>query len=140
MASTYHLEVVTPDRAFFDGDVEMIIVRTTEGDMGIMKNHEPTVAPVSIGAIRIKVDGQFMVAAVAGGFVSVDEERTTVVTDAAEWVADIDIDRAKAALERAKKRLEMDSTEIDVLRAKMAVAKATNRIRLFGSKMDHSNL
>ncbi len=95
MASLYNLEIVTPDCKFFDGQTEMCIVRTTEGDVGILYDHEPLVAPVSIGKIRIRKDGEFVSAACAGGFLTVDEDRVVIVTDAAEWAEEIDIDRAK---------------------------------------------
>lgn len=136
MASAYPLEIVTPDKNFFEGEVEMVIVRTAEGDVGILKDHEPLVAPVSIGSIRVKIDGQFKEAACAGGFLCVEEEKTTVVTDCAEWASEIDTDRAKAALDRAQKRLDRHDDGIDILRAKIALNKAINRIRVSGAPME----
>lgn len=138
--SKYLLEIVTPDKNFFEGDVEMAIVRTTEGDIGILKDHEPIVAPVSVGAIRVKIDGEFKEAACSGGFLTVDSERVIVITDAAEWADEIDVDRAKKAADRAAKRLEEAHPDMDVLRAKVSMERAMNRIRLSNKTMDHSNL
>jgi F-type H+-transporting ATPase subunit epsilon len=137
---SYLLEIVTPDKNFFEGEVEMAIVRTTEGDIGILKDHEPIVAPVSVGAIRIKIDGEFREAACSGGFLTVDSERTIVITDAAEWADEIDVDRAKSSADRAAQRLEENYDELDVLRAKVSMERAMNRIRLSKKSMDHSNL
>ena len=138
--STYLLEIVTPDKNFFEGEVEMAIVRTTEGDIGILKDHEPVVAPVSVGAIRVKINGEFREAACAGGFLTVDSEKTIVITDAAEWADEIDVNRAKSSADRAAKRLEDDYDELDILRAKVSMERAMNRIRLSTKTMDHSNL
>lgn len=137
---SYLLEIVTPDKNFFEGEVEMAIVRTTEGDIGILKDHEPIVAPVSVGAIRIKIDGEFREAACSGGFLTVDSERTIVITDAAEWADEIDVDRAKSSADRAAQRLEENYDELDILRAKVSMERAMNRIRLSKKSMDHSNL
>ncbi|OPJ55258.1 ATP synthase F1 subunit epsilon [Alkalithermobacter paradoxus] len=85
MASLFNLEVVTPESKFFEGEVEMVVVRTTEGDVGIMKNHINYVAPLAKGLLKIKKDGSFKHASIEGGFISVDKEKTTIVTDAANW-------------------------------------------------------
>jgi F-type H+-transporting ATPase subunit epsilon len=130
MKSEFRLEIVTPDKNFFDEGVEMAIVRTSEGDIGILKDHEPTVAPVAVGAIRIKMNGEFKEAACAGGFLTIDEDKVIVITDAAEWAHEIDVDRAKLSADRAARRLENKQGELDVLRAKISMERAVNRIRI----------
>ncbi len=140
MKSGYMLEIVTPDKSFFEEEVEMTIVRTTEGDIGILKDHEHIVAPVSVGAIRIKRNGEYRDAACSGGFLTVDSEKVIIITDSAEWADEIDVDRAKDAADRAAKRLENKNDELDVLRAKVSMKKAMNRIRVSGPTMDHTNL
>lgn len=135
MASFFNLEIVTPDKSFFSGEVEMAIIRTSEGDVGVLKAHEPLVAPVSVGSLRIKgTDGKFTEAACAGGFMTVTEDGVTVLTDAAEWAHEIDATRAKEALERAQGRLSGSEKEIDVLRAKTSLSRAMNRVRISGSE------
>jgi len=136
--ATFQLEIVTPDRKFFDDQVDMVVIRTTEGDIGVLRDHEPTVAPISIGKIRIKVDGEFKDAACAGGFMTVDEEKMVVVTDSAEWAHEIDIERAKAAYDRAKERLAK-SEGSEVLHARVALSRATNRIRVSDKHIDHDD-
>ena len=82
MANVFALEIVTPD----NGNAEMIVVRTTEGDRGILKNHRPLVAGLATGTLRIKLDGKFKDAKVSGGFMNVDKEKTVIVTESAEWI------------------------------------------------------
>lgn len=137
MASPFNLEIVTPDRKFFEGQTEMVIVRTTEGDIGILHDHEPLVAPVSIGKIRIRKDGAFVTAACAGGFLTVDEDKVVIVTDAAEWAEEIDIERAKEAYKRAKGLLDGNGKETDVAYARGELSKAMNRLHVAGHDMDH---
>lgn len=79
------VEVVTPDEVFFKGDTEMIIVRTTKGDRGILKNHRPLVAVLSDGNLRIKQNGKFKEAKISGGFMNVNKEKTVIITEKAIW-------------------------------------------------------
>ena len=132
--SQFTLEIVTPDRKFFEGEVEMVIVRGTEGDIGILKNHTPLVTPLSIGKIRIKQNGEFREAAIAGGYVGITKDKTTVITDAAEWPEEIDVKRAEEAKKRAEQRLKSSKSEIDIVRARIALRKALNRIEVAKKK------
>jgi F-type H+-transporting ATPase subunit epsilon len=131
MSSKYHLEIVTPDKNFYTGEVKMAVIETTEGQIGILKDHEPIVTPVAIGEIWIDDGESERLAACSSGFLTVDEEKTVVVVDSAEWEDDIDVDRAKQAKQRAKERLEKKKQdEIDEARAKAALDRAINRIRI----------
>lgn len=132
MGNKFKLEVVTPDRSFFEGETDMVILRTTEGDIGILYDHEPLVAPLRIGSLRVRNDDQtFNWAACSAGFVTVTEEKVTVVVDSAEWVDEIDIDRALEAKARAENRIR-EGTEkgVDFIRARAALERAINRIKL----------
>lgn len=86
MASEFELEIVTPDKIFYNGTAEMIIVRTTEGDRGILKNHRPLVAGLTTGTLRIKKDGKYQDAKISGGFMNVDKEKTVILTESANWI------------------------------------------------------
>ncbi|SES83466.1 ATP synthase F1 subcomplex epsilon subunit [Natronincola peptidivorans] len=134
MASKFHLEIVTPDRVFYDDEVEMAVVRTTEGDVGILDEHISMVSPLKIGKIKIKKEGSFKEAAIAGGFVKVIQGETTIIADAAEWPEEIDVQRAEEAKERAEKRLEVGKEDIDTARAEIALRKAVNRIEIYKGK------
>lgn len=125
----FTLEIVTPDRKFFEEEVDMVVVRGVEGDIGILKNHTPLVTPLDIGRIKIKQNDKTREAAIAGGYVEIRKHKTTIITDSAEWPDEIDLERAKAAKERAEKRMNSES-ELDLVRAQVALRKALNRINV----------
>ncbi len=131
--SKFMLEIVTPDRKFFEDEIEMVIVRGREGDLGILRDHTPLVTPLDIGRIKIKQNGEFKEAAIAGGYVEIAKEKTTIITDSAEWPGEIDINRAQEAKKRAEERIHKKThSEIDIFRAEMALRKALNRINVAG--------
>jgi F-type H+-transporting ATPase subunit epsilon len=85
MSNKVNLEIVTPTKMFFSGDVEALIITTPEGKIGVMSKHMPLVTVVSIGGIRIKIDGEWREAAVSEGFVKIEHDRTIIFVDTAEW-------------------------------------------------------
>lgn len=129
----FMLEIVTPDRKFFEEEVDLVIVRGVGGDLGILKDHAPLVTPLDIGKIKIKQAGDTRIAAVAGGYIEVTKNKTTIVSDAAEWPEEIDIERAEEAKHRAEERLQRRDN-IDVARAEIALRKAINRINVAKEK------
>lgn len=126
--SKFMLEIVTPERLFFNGEVEMVIARGVEGDIGILKGHEPFVTPLQIGTIKIRIDGQFKLAAISQGYMQVTKEKVVILVDTAEWPEEIDVNRAERARERAEKRLQHKTADLDILRAEIALKKATARL------------
>jgi len=128
--STFHLEVVTPERKFFEGQAEMIIVHTPEGEIGILKDHEQAVVAVTAGAIRILMDGVWKEAAVTPGFMEVTSEKTILLVDTAEWPEEIDINRAKAAKERAEERLQQKLAYLEYIRSQASLARALARLKV----------
>lgn len=130
MAATFDLEIVTPDRKFFEDQVEMVVVRGLEGDIGILKNHTPYVTPLAIGRVKIKQNGKYKLATVAEGYLDVTKTKTTIVTDAAEWPEEIDLNRAELAKKRAEEKLKRKEKDIDTSRAEIALKKAINRINM----------
>lgn len=129
--ANFLLEIVTPDRMFFSGEVEMVITRGVEGDLAVLKGRAPLVTPLTIGKIKIKTeDGKERIAAVSNGYIEVSSEKTTIIADSAEWPEEIDIERAKKAKERAEKRLKDRHDGIDVARAEMALKRAINRLEV----------
>ena len=102
----FHLKIVTPDGSFYDGEAEMLSLRTAEGDLGILANHIDLVTPIGIGEARITADGKTRHAACIGGLLSVAGGAVSVVATTFEWAEDIDLARAQAAEEKAKERLQ----------------------------------
>jgi F-type H+-transporting ATPase subunit epsilon len=98
------VEVVSPERILYSGEADMVIARTTDGEIAFMTGHVPFIGSLGIGRVIIRTtdDGEVL-AAVHGGFVEVNDDRVTVLSDTAELVDDIDVDRARKALEAAEK-------------------------------------
>lgn len=130
MANTFYLEIVTPERNFFSGDVEMVILRTPEGEMGILPGHMPMVVVVDIGPLRIKKDGEWLEAALTEGFMKIKQDHTIMLTDTAEWPNEIDINRAKAAKERAEERLHRQTSQLEYTRSQAALSRALARLKV----------
>ncbi|NLI89422.1 MAG: F0F1 ATP synthase subunit epsilon [Epulopiscium sp.] len=123
------LQIVTPVRVLCDEMVDMVIMRASTGDMGILPNHEPVVATLNYGILRFKQDGKERRATIMSGFVEVEPDKVTILTDAAEWPEEIDLARAEEAKKRALKRLEpQERMNYNVLRAEVALKKALVRI------------
>lgn len=130
MAQTFHLEIVTPERSFFEGEVEMVVVRTTQGDAAFMADHMWTITPLATGVLKIKEKDQIKKATCSGGFIHVKEGKATIVADAAEWPEEIDLNRAMNAKERAEELLQSQDSSIDIKRAQAAIARALTRIQV----------
>ncbi|MGP4079365.1 F0F1 ATP synthase subunit epsilon [Pseudalkalibacillus sp. R45] len=129
---TFTVSVVTPDGPVYEETgAEMVSAKATSGELGILPGHVPLVAPLTINAVRIKKDNNTQILAVSGGFIEVRPDQVTILAQAAELAADINVDRAKAAKERAEKRLQGSKQEdIDFKRAQYALDRAINRINV----------
>lgn len=135
--ATLHLQIVTPNKSFFNEEVDMVIVRGMEGDLAILKDRAPIATPLKIGKVRIFQKDSEKVAAVVDGYITVLDNKATIVTDAAEWPEEIDIERARSAKERAESRLEKRQDNIDILRAEAALKRALNRLEVSNFKKNH---
>ena len=93
--ATIKLEIVSPDKVVYSEDINMLIVRSTAGELGILPHHAPMVAGLIPHAMRVKLDGKEQLIAVAGGFMEVQPEKITVLASAAELPVDIDVMRAQ---------------------------------------------
>jgi F-type H+-transporting ATPase subunit epsilon len=136
MAKSFKLEIVTPERLFYDGEVELVILRTVTGDEGFMAGHSWACKLLDVGEIWIQEAGQkdFRIAAGAQGFVDVKDE-VMVFVDAAEWPGDIDLSRAQTEKERAeailrRKDVIVDRFDDEYLLAQISLNKALNRIKV----------
>nr|WGD71641.1 F0F1 ATP synthase subunit epsilon [Bacillus subtilis] len=129
---TVKVNIVTPDGPVYDADIEMVSVRAESGDLGILPGHIPTVAPLKIGAVRLKKDGQTEMVAVSGGFVEVRPDQVTILAQVAETAEGIDKERAEAARQRAQERLNSQSDDTDIRRAELALQRALNRLDVAG--------
>lgn len=125
---TLTVSVVTPDGEILEGDYEMVSCKAENGELGILPGHIPLVAPLTINAVRLKNNDTEDLVAVNGGFLEVRPDKVTILAQSAEKADDIDVNRAEAAKERAAKLLENIDQNIDVERAKLALNRAINRL------------
>ena len=124
------LEVVTPDRLVLSTEADVVVCPGVEGQFGVLVGHIPFLSALDIGEMYYRKGGQTEYLAVAGGFAEVTGEKVTIVAEAAETGREIDVERAKRALERAEKRLAAAKTEIiDWTRAEAALRRSLVRIR-----------
>ncbi len=131
----FRLQILTPDKLFFDGETDNLIVRTTVGDKGILARHEDYVAALPIGKMKVRIDGKFRVAAVSEGTVKVSKDKTVVLVQSCEWADEIDVDRAKAAKEKAEGRMKAaEKDNNDYLLAEYKLKRAINRIETWDLK------
>ncbi len=126
----FTLKIITPEKVFFDGETEQIIVRTTEGDIGVLAGHENYVANLPAGPFKVKSDGKFRIAAISGGVLKVSKESTTILAMAAEWAEEIDLDWAKRSQKDAEKRLKENKSDYELRRAELKLKRALNRINI----------
>lgn len=127
--ATFNLKVITPDRVFYEGEVEKIVIRGSEGDMAILPNHMPLNTILSMGEIKIFTDKKnHNNATLINGFAKIEPSHVVILTDAAEWPEEIDVERALSSKERAEKRRE--ESHRDQARVKAALRRAIVRIEV----------
>ena len=127
----FQVEIITPERIFYTGEASMIEFTSVEGEMGVYKNHIPLTTVLAPGIVTITEDGGQKKAAVHAGFAEILGDKVTLLAEIAEWPDEIDFDRAEAARERAKARIEnKQDSGIDMIRAELALRKALVRISL----------
>ena len=136
MPAKYQLEIITPERTVFSGEVESVIVPTPDGYLSIQKMHEPMVCALSIGPLRLNIDGEWCECSVTEGFVEVRPDETLIFAQAAEWPEEIDMLRAKEAKERAEARLRERKSYQEYMQNQIALARAMVRLRVGRKKQN----
>lgn len=131
--ATFRLEIVTPDKTVVRDDVDMAICPGSEGEFGILPNHEAMLAALKIGMLRYMKDNAEETLFISGGFLDMNDNICSILAEAAEKAQDIDVARAKLAKERAERRLAEKKDNLDEHRAVIALQKAIMRISI-GSK------
>lgn len=126
----FTLRIITPDRVFYEGEASMVEFNTTEGEIGIYKQHVPTTVIVSPGILTITEEGGTKEAALHAGFAEILQDEVVILAEIIEWPGEIDAGRAEAAKERAEERLRSKTPETDILRAETALQRALARIHV----------
>lgn len=128
MEKTFVLEIITPEKQFFTGEVESLIIPAVDGSYGVQAGHEPIVTAIEPGEARYKVDGVWYTAVVTQGFAEIMSDYAVVLVATAERPEDIDEARARRAKERAEERLRQHVSKQQYIRSKAALARATARL------------
>lgn len=137
MAVSFSLNITTPEKVFFDGETTQIIVRTTEGDIGVLANHTRLVASLPSGPLKVKQeDGSWRTAAVSTGLLKVGENKVSILANAVEWADEIDIEWARRSEEDARRRLREEQDRHALDRAELKLQRALNRISVHSSSKD----
>lgn len=126
----FQVQVICPERMFFTGEADMLELKTTEGDIGILAGHIPLTAVIAPGVMRIMNGSEVKEAALHEGFVEILGDKVIVLAEACEWPDEIDLNRANEAKVRAERRLKGAEGEVDEVRAELALRKALIRIDL----------
>lgn len=125
MADTLHVELVSADRVVWSGEATRVIARTIAGDVGVLPGHAPLLSVLAEGVVDIQSDqGETWIAAVADGFLSVANNRVSILSEYAELSHEIDVEKARADLERARGAGEDDSDAVAALRVAEARIRA----------------
>jgi len=127
-----HLEVVTPAKITVSQDVDMVVAPGSLGEFGILEGHVPFLSGLVPGELRYTVDDKTEFLAVTSGFAEVSDDNVSILVDAAETAQEIDVERAKQAVERATERLAKDRSaeDVDFIRAEAALKRAMMRIKV----------
>nr|MEE4269770.1 ATP synthase F1 subunit epsilon [Candidatus Krumholzibacteria bacterium] len=131
MAKAFKVMIVTPDKTAYEGQVVSATIPGLAGYMGIWANHAPLVGAVVPGVVLLKIDdeGNEVHFSVGTGFVEVSDNVVNLMTDTCEAAGQIDVDRARKALDRAKSRLKGMEADLDRERARMAASRAEARVK-----------
>lgn len=129
--SELNLEIVTPSKSAFSGEIKSITVPGSKGRFQVLKNHAPIISTFEIGMIRVELpNNKNSHYATAGGTIEVLDNKVLVLADSIEEVSEIDEERALQAKRRAEERLSEKNSEINIARAQAALARANNRLQI----------
>jgi F-type H+-transporting ATPase subunit epsilon len=131
MADNLYLEIITPAKIIFKGNIESVTIPGVEGSFQVLKNHAPLISVFEIGLVKIKIDqNTTKYYATGGGTIEVLNNNVLVLADSLEAVEEIDIERAMRARDRAEERLANKTDDTNLDRARAALARAINRLTL----------
>lgn len=128
--SAFELKIITPDRVFYEGMVEMVEFNTTEGEIGVYKRHIPMTVIVKPGILTITEEEGTKEAALHAGFAEILPDKITIMAEIVEWPVEIDGERAEQAKERAMDRIHNKTSDTDIARAETALQRAIARIEV----------
>ena len=133
---TFHLSVVTPERAFFDDEVEMVVLQAQDGELGVQPGHSPALVALKEGVTRILQDGAWRWFAASSGYASVLPDGVYAVLQTAEWPEEIDVNRAEREKEEAEEILRQKQSMQEYAMTRSMLARAMVRLRITKDSSD----
>ena len=127
--SKLSINVVTPYGEVFSGESTGCTAPGIDGEFSILESHASFISLLQVGEVRMEVEGKTRLMAISGGVLEVRKNVISIMAETAEWAEDIEVDRARDAENRARKRLE-DKGDTDQMRAELALARAINRLKV----------
>lgn len=124
------LEIVTAEQVTYSGEVEAVVLPGVSGELGVLPHHAPLLTFLKPGELRIVTGNEEEFIAVTGGFLEVLENHVRVLADTAERLEEIDLERAEAAMVRAKERIAADPSNLDMERALASIRRADLRVQV----------
>ena len=124
----FKLKIVSPDREFYCGDVDMVEMVTTEGEIGVLKGHIPLTAVAAPGILKIHEEEGIKEAVLIDGIIRVMQDNVTILAEDCNWPEEIDLNRAKEAKIRAERRLKGEEEGANLDRAELALRRSIARI------------
>lgn len=129
MAKTFYLEILTPEKEFFKGDAESVVMPAIDGEYGVQSGHEPVVTALEPGTVRFFADGKWQEAVVSQGFAEVKPDYAVLFTGSAEKPEEIDRARAERAKQRAEERLRQKLSVQEYHRSQASLSRAMARLK-----------
>lgn len=129
MANTFQLEILTPERQFFSGQVDALTFQAKDGEWTILKGHAPMIAALRAGAVKFRVDGVWKEAINSEGYMEVSSNGIILFTQTCEWPEEVDINRAKRQEEEATEHLRQAKSMSEFKINQILLARAMARLR-----------
>lgn len=132
--NTFKLKIMSPDGIFYDAPAYQLSIKAIDGEVSVFAGHMPYLTAVGMGEARLYTEAgnQPRRAACCGGMLTINGEEALLAPTTFEWAEDIDVERAKAAKEKALSRLESDGSETEKRLAKLKLARAEIRLKVAG--------
>ncbi|OYD27134.1 ATP synthase F1 subcomplex epsilon subunit [Mycoplasma testudineum] len=136
MAKNVNLTITTPQGIYFNDMVDIVTVKTPEGYVGFMANHQPTLSTIMISTLYVNSSssGKQRLAAIDTGLIYVDKEQITIVTSACEFAEDIDVTRARKAKEKAEEAIKLTTNITKITEEERRLSRSLNRLKVADQK------
>ena len=133
---TFRLQIITPERSFFDDQAEMVVFAAPDGEFGVQAGHSPMVVSMREGTIRIQQNGAWREAAASDGFATITQDQVLLMMQTVEWPEEIDRARAERARALAEEKLRQQKSMQEYYIARSMLSRAMARLRVSGQSTE----